>query len=36
MKVGDVVLIKYESKSKAGVYRLGIIEEVVVDEDGLV
>ena len=36
MKVGDVVLIKYESKSKAGVYRLGIIEEVEVDEDGLV
>jgi hypothetical protein len=36
MRVGDVVLIKYTSKSKAGSYRLGIVKEIEVDEDDLV
>ena len=36
LKKGDVVLIKYSDKSKAGTYRLGIIEDFETDEDGLV
>ena len=36
MKPGDVVLISYSDKSKTGTYRLGIVEKVETDEDGLV
>ena len=36
VKVGDVVLISYSDKSKTGTYKLGIVELVEVDEDGLV
>ena len=36
VKKGDVVLISYTDKSKTGTYRLGIVEEVEIDRDGLV
>ena len=36
MKVGDVVLIQYEDKSKPGTFRLGVIIAVEEDRDGLV
>ena len=36
MKVGDVVLIQYEDKSKSGTFRLGVIIAVEEDRDGLV
>ena len=36
VKVGDVVLICYNDKSKTGTYKLGLVETVEVDEDGLV
>ena len=34
--VGDIVLIQYSSKTAPGTYRLGRIQEVEVDLDGLV
>ena len=36
VKQGDVVLISYSEKSKTGTFRLGIVEQVEVDADGLV
>ena len=36
LKIGDVVLIKYETKSKPGAYRLRIIVDLEVDADNLV
>ena len=36
VKQGDVVLISYSEKSKSGTFRLGIVEQVEVDDDGLV
>ena len=36
MCVGDIVLIYYSSKSKAGIYRLGKVVDVEVESDGLV
>ena len=36
VKQGDVVLISYSDKSKTGTFRLGIVEKVETDEDGLV
>ena len=36
VKVGDVVLIKYEGKCKPGTYRLGVVREVEECSDGLV
>lgn len=36
MKVGDVVLIQYKTKSFPGTYRLGIINQTIEDSDGLV
>ena len=33
---GDVVLISYQDKSKTGTYRLGVVDNVEVDQDGLV
>ena len=36
VKTGDVVLISYEDKSKTGTFKLGIVEQVEVDSDGLV
>ena len=36
VKIGDVVLISYTDKSKTGTYRLGIVQQVEVDQDGLV
>ena len=34
--VGDVVLISYPDKSKTGTYRLGVVDSVEIDPDGLV
>ena len=34
--VGDVVLISYQDKSKSGTFKLGIVETVEVEQDGLV
>ena len=34
--VGDVVLISYLDKSKTGTYRLGVVDSVEIDPDGLV
>ena len=36
IKVGDVVLISYTDKSKTGSFRLGIVEKVEMDSDGLI
>ena len=36
MQVGDIVLIAYEGKCKPGSYRLGIVNDVEMDEDGFV
>ena len=36
VKSGDVVLISYEEKSKAGSFKLGVVESVETDDDGLV
>ena len=36
VKQGDVVLISYSDKSKTGTFRLGIVEEIETDPDGLV
>ena len=36
VKKGDVVLISYTDKSKTGTFRLGIVEDIEVDSDGLV
>ena len=36
VKVGDVVLISYTDKSKTGTYRLGLVDKVELDSDGLV
>ena len=36
MMVGDVVLIQYSSKSIPGIYHLGRVTEVELDEDNLV
>ena len=36
MCIGDVVLIEYKTKSFPGTYRLGRVDNVVVDADGLV
>ena len=36
MQVGDVVLIQYTGKCKPATYRLGVVIEVEVDDDGLV
>ena len=36
VKQGDVVLISYSEKSKSGTFRLGRVEQVEVDDDGLV
>ena len=36
VKVGDIVLLSYLGKSLAGTYRLGLVEEIEVDKDGLV
>ena len=36
VKIGDVVLISYTDKSKTGTYRLGIVQQVEVDQDDLV
>ena len=36
VKPGDVVLISYSDKSKTGTYRLGLVESVETDSDGLV
>ena len=36
MKVGDVVLIQYSSKSAPGTYRLGRVKQVEIDTDNLV
>ena len=36
VKVGDVVLISYKDLSKTGTYKLGRVNSVEVDEDGLV
>ena len=36
MKVGNVVLIKYEDKCRPGTYRLGVVRQVLVSPDGLV
>ena len=36
MKLGDVVLIEYSSKTAPGTYRMGIVSQVEVDGDGLV
>ena len=33
---GDVVLVSYQDKSKTGTYRLGVVDSVEVDQDGLV
>ena len=35
VKVGDLVLILYPCKSKLGTWRVGIVEKVEVDQDGL-
>ena len=36
MRIGDVVLIQYEDRSKPGTYRLGRVDSIKVNEDGLV
>ena len=36
VKVGDIVLISYADKSKTGTYRVGIVQQVETDQDGLV
>ena len=36
VKVGDVVLISYDEKSKTGTYKLGRVSSVEIDADGLV
>ena len=36
VRVGDVVLISYTDKSKTGTFRLGMVESVEIDSDGLV
>ena len=36
MQVGDVVLIQYTGKCRPATYRLGVVIEVEVDDDGLV
>ena len=36
MSIGDVVLIQYASKSAPGTYRLGRVNDVEIDHDGLV
>ena len=36
MKVGNVVLIKYEDKCRPGTYRLGVVRQVLDSPDGLV
>ena len=36
MQIGDVVLIQYKGKCRPATYRLGVVIEVEVDDDGLV
>ena len=36
VRVGDIVLISYSDKSKTGTYRLGMVDKVELDSDGLV
>ena len=36
VKVGDVVLISYTDKSKTGTYKMGVVDSVEIDIDGLV
>ena len=36
IRIGDIVLLSYETKSKAGTYRLGVVVEVELEQDGLV
>ena len=36
MMIGNNVLLSYETKSKAGSYRLGVVIEVELEEEGLV
>ena len=36
LAIGDIVLIRYEGKSKAGSYRLGVVREIEISRDGLV
>ena len=35
-RVGDIVLIQYEGKSKPGTYRLGVVLDALTDKDGCV
>ena len=36
VRAGDIVLVSYQDKSKTGTFRLGRVESVEVDKDGLV
>ena len=36
VRPGDIVLVSYQDKSKTGTFRLGRVESVEVDKDGLV
>ena len=36
MRIGNIVLLSYKTKSKAGSYRLRVVLEVKLGEDGLV
>ena len=36
IRMDNIVLLSYETKSKAGSYRLGVVVEVELEEDGLV
>ena len=36
IRIGNIMLLSYETKSKAGTYRLGVVVEVELEEDGLV